>query len=53
MGRWTRAELEDAFAAYQRTALQAGTTGDWNGWADLFTEDATYVEHHYGTFGGR
>jgi uncharacterized protein (TIGR02246 family) len=53
MGRWTRAELEDAFAAYQRTALLAGTTGDWNAWADMFTEDATYIEHHYGTFGGR
>jgi hypothetical protein len=53
MGRWTRTELEDAFAAYQRTALQAGTTGDWGPWADLFTEDATYIEHHYGTFGGR
>lgn len=53
MARWTRAELEEAFAAYQRTALRAGTTGDWNPWADQFTEDATYVEHHYGTFGGR
>jgi hypothetical protein len=53
MGRWTRDELEDAFAEYRRTALHAGTTGDWDAWADLFTEDATYVEHHYGTMGGR
>ena len=53
MGRWTRAELEEAFSAYQAAALQAGTSGDWNAWADLFTEDATYVEHHYGMFGGR
>ena len=53
MGRWTRDEIEEAFAGYQKAALAAGTTGDWNGWADLFTEDATYVEHHYGVLGGR
>ena len=53
MGRWTRDELEEAFSAYQAAALRAGTSGDWNAWADLFTEDATYFEHHYGMFGGR
>ena len=53
MGRWSRDELEEAFSAYQAAALRAGTSGDWNGWADLFTEDATYHEHLYGTFGGR
>ena len=53
MGRWSRDELESAFAAYQAAALAAGTSGDWNAWADLFTEDATYYEHHYGVFGGR
>ena len=53
MGRWTRDVLEQAFANYQAVALRAGTTGDWNAWADLFTEDATYVEHAFGTFGGR
>ncbi|RMH67551.1 MAG: nuclear transport factor 2 family protein [Actinomyces sp.] len=53
MGRWTRQELEDAFAHYREVARRAGTSGDWNEWADLFTEDATYVEHHFGTFGGR
>jgi hypothetical protein len=53
VGTWDRQELEQAFAAYQRMALHAGTTGDWDSWADQFTEDATYVEHHYGTFGGR
>jgi ketosteroid isomerase-like protein len=53
MGRWGRDELEEAFDHYRRTALEAGTSGDWNAWADLFTEDATYVEHNFGTFGGR
>jgi hypothetical protein len=53
MGRWSRAELEQALAHYARTALEAGTTGNWDKWAELFTEDATYVEHLFGTFGGR
>jgi hypothetical protein len=53
MGRWSRAELEEAFDNYQRVALEAGMSGDWNPWADQFTEDATYVEHLFGTFGGR
>ena len=53
MGRWTRQEIEEAFENYQRLALQAGTSGDWRPWADQFTEDATYIEHLYGTLGGR
>jgi hypothetical protein len=53
MGRWSRDELEDAFASYQRAGEQAGRTGDWEAWADLFAEDATYVEHYFGTFSGR
>jgi len=50
---WPRAELEDAFARYQEAAAGAGATGDWNEWADLFTEDAYYHEHHLGRFEGR
>ena len=53
MGRFTREELEVAFEEYRRVALRAGTTGNWDAWADLFTEDATYVEHLFGTLGGR
>lgn len=53
MGTWTREELEDAFDRYQQVAAEAGRSGDWGPWADLFTEDATYVEHHYGRFEGR
>ncbi len=53
MGAWTRQELEDAFAQYQAAAAHAGATGDWSSWADVFTEDAEYLEHHYGTFHGR
>jgi len=53
VGRWTRDELEQAFADYQAAGLRAGTTGDWSAWADHFTEDATYIEHLFGTMGGR
>ena len=53
MGRWSREELENEFARFQEIGLKAGTSGDWNPWADLFTEDATYVESNYGRMGGR
>ena len=53
MAKWSRAELERAFEEYQRVALEAGISGDWNAWADQFTEDATYIEHLFGTMGGR
>jgi len=53
MGRWSREELESAFDNYRAMGKKAGTTGDWTVWADLFTEDATYVEHMGGVFGGR
>ena len=45
MGRWTRKELEDQAHVYRLTARKSATTGDWSHWANLFTEDATYVEH--------
>jgi hypothetical protein len=53
MARWTRDEIEQAFGHYQAVALEAGTSGDWNAWADQFTIDATYNEHLYGVMGGR
>ena len=53
MGRWTRQELEQQFAHYEAVAQQAATSGDWNAWAELFTEDAEYIEHLYGTMQGR
>lgn len=53
MGDFTRDELERAFSHYQEVAAEAARTADWRPWADLFTGDATYVEHHFGTFRGR
>jgi len=53
MGAWTRQELEAGFERYQEQVRRSVETDDWSHFADLFTEDATYVEHAYGTFRGR
>jgi hypothetical protein len=50
---FTRDELEDAFAHYQRQVAKAAETGDWNHFAELFTEDADYDEHAFGVLKGR
>jgi hypothetical protein len=52
MGRWSRDELQAAHDHFVATAAAAATSGDWRPWADLFTDDAEYVEHLYGTFHG-
>ncbi len=50
MGRFGRDELEQAFRNYWQT----GAVGeDWDGFAELFTEDALYVEHILGNKNGR
>ena len=53
MARWKRKELEQAFEAYQAAALKGAREKDWTDWANCFTEDVTYFEHHYGRFWGR
>jgi hypothetical protein len=50
MGTFTASELDAAF----RTYWQTGAVGEnWDAWADLFTEDALYVEHVLGNMHGR
>lgn len=50
MPRFSRDEIEQAFRRYWRT----GAVGEnWDAWADLFTEDADYVEHVLGSLEGR
>jgi ketosteroid isomerase-like protein len=53
MGKYPRAEIEQALATYCRARDEASRTGDWSIWADVFTEDAHYIEHAYGELDGR
>lgn len=52
-GPFPREEVEVALATYFELAAVGTTTGDWNPWADLFTDDAIYVEHSMGIMRGR
>jgi ketosteroid isomerase-like protein len=51
--RWSREEIEETFAHHQQVVVEIGKSWDWSRYADLFTEDATYVEHLYGKMTGR
>ena len=48
-----REEIEREFLAYQQRGSDAVASGDWNPWADQFSDDARYLEHHYGRFEGQ
>jgi uncharacterized protein (TIGR02246 family) len=50
---FSASEITDAYAAFHEKVAGFVATGDWTGYADLFTEDAVYVEHAMGTFRGR
>lgn len=45
----SREEVEAAFRTYFMTGP---VNEDWVAWSQLFTDDATYFDHHYGTFRG-
>ncbi|MEM7411355.1 MAG: nuclear transport factor 2 family protein [Myxococcota bacterium] len=53
MGRWSKEEIERAFKTYQVQGRAAARSGDWHRWGEMFTEDATYLEHQVGEWGGR
>ena len=53
MGQWTRQELQAAHDNYHAVAQKAAASQQWDAWAQCFTEDATYLEHHYGAMTGR
>ncbi|TWG90041.1 SnoaL-like protein [Nocardioides sp. J9] len=50
---FSAAEITEAYAAFHEQVAGFAATGDWAGYADLFTPDAVYVEHAMGTFHGR
>jgi hypothetical protein len=51
--RFSAGEITEAYAAFHARVAGFVESGDWSGYADLFTPDATYVEHAMGTFRGR
>lgn len=53
MGQFGRAELQEALDHYSSTVDRISESGEWSGFADLFTEDVHYIEHAYGIFHGR
>jgi ketosteroid isomerase-like protein len=48
-----REEVEAALKNYFDVAGRSALSGEWDAWADLFTEDVIYVEHAYGILRGR
>jgi hypothetical protein len=50
---WSRAEISQAFDQYKAKVAEITASGDWSPFADLFTEDAVYIEHLFGRFEGR
>jgi hypothetical protein len=53
MSQWSRRELAEAFEQQQQVVAEIGQSWDWSRYGDLFTEDATYVEHALGNMAGR
>src|SRR5882757_5151793 len=53
MGKFPKGEIEQAVGHYTTVAEGCSASGDWRPFADLFTEDVVYTEHHYGVFHGR
>jgi uncharacterized protein (TIGR02246 family) len=47
------AELRQAYEHFKEVSDECAAIGDYNAFADLFTEDCTYVEHAFGTMHGR
>jgi len=47
---YPRDEVQAEFDKYRQRAALAVDTGDWDQWADQFTDGAHYREHHYGYF---
>ena len=53
MPRWTRDEIEEQWAHYQKVARRCGPAGDWDEFVDLYTEDAVMIVSGAGKIGGR
>src|SRR4051812_49724113 len=50
MAGYSKDEVDEAFRQYWRTGA---VSEDWSAWADLFTDDADYIEHVLGDLHSR
>src|SRR5271155_5066150 len=46
-------ELVSAYETFKRVSDACAESGDYNAFADLFTEDCVYIEHVFGEMHGR
>jgi hypothetical protein len=46
----TTADIEEVEREFRRYFMTGPVLDDWAAWANLFTDDATYYDHFYGTF---
>ncbi len=53
MSGFSSDELRQAYEHFVAVSDGCAATGDYNAFADLFTEDCTYVEHVFGEMRGR
>ncbi|CAM4344408.1 SnoaL-like domain protein [Mycobacterium basiliense] len=53
MGNFPKSEIDQAVRHYSAVTEECSASGNWGPFADLFTEDVIYTEHHYGVFHGR
>jgi len=53
MGKWDGPSSREAHDRFIAVADESAANGDWRPWAEMFTPDAEYIEHHYGKFHGR
>jgi uncharacterized protein (TIGR02246 family) len=53
MAKYPIEELRGAFEHFSRVSDDCAASADYSAFADLFTEDCTYVEHVFGEMHGR
>jgi uncharacterized protein (TIGR02246 family) len=46
-------EVREAYEHFKEVSDRCASTADYNAFADLFTEDCTYIEHVFGEMHGR
>ncbi len=53
MPRFSLEEMRDAYENFKRVSDACAASGDYNAFADLFTDDCLYIEHAFGEMRGR